>query len=239
MAFASLTIFGLYEYNPDVFSYLEVPMQLAKEDVIMEILAECSDFALVYPDYDIMKMLVGVWSRNEHLIWQRLAESEEIEYNPIENYDRYEESNRSVVNNSRGSANGRSTAVQADEQKSETNSTGVNNTQNTNSQVNGQTSYDSDLFKDTSRSNVNGVSSSQSMTGDSSKGSTVSTGATERSDSSENESAGNETFTSHIHGNIGVTQAADMLERFREVSQFCTVDYIVKSFKNRFCVQVY
>lgn len=237
--FASLSIFGLYEHNPAIFKNLTVPAQIDKEDVIGEIIAECSDFALIYPDYDIMAMLIGIWSRNERLIWQRLADSEEIEYNPIENYDRIEESNRSVVNNSRGSANGRSTAVQADEQKNETSSTGVNNTQNTNYQVNGQTSYDSDQFKNTSRADVNGESSSQSMTGDSSNGSTVSTGATERSDTSENESAGNETFTSHIHGNIGVTQAADMLERYREVSQFCTVDYIVNSFKNRFCVQVY
>lgn len=239
MAFASLSIFGLYEHNPAVFKNLTVPAQINKEDVIGEIIAECSDFALIYPDYDIMTMLIGIWSRNEHLIWQRLAESEEIEYNPIENYDRYEESNRSVVNNSRGSVKGNATSVQADEQKTDRTGTAVGSTQNGSTQTNGQTAYDSNTFKDTSRAVVNGENSSQTMTGDTSKGSSVSTGATERSDESENESAGNESFNSHIHGNIGVTQAADMLERYREVSKFCTVDYIVNSFKNRFCVQVY
>lgn len=239
MAFASLTIFGLYEHNPEIFSAMAVPTQLVKEDVIAEILAECSDFALIYPDYDIMKMLIGVWSRNERLIWQRLAESEEIEYNPIENYDRYEESNRSVVNNSRGSVKGNATSVQADEQKTDRTGTAVGSTQNGSTQTNGQTACDSNTFKDTSRAIVDGEQSSQTMTGDTSKGSSVSTGASERKDESENESAGNEAFSSHIHGNIGVTQAADMLERYREVSKFCTVDYIVNSFKQRFCVQVY
>ena len=36
MAFASLTIFGLYEFNPEIFSTMMVPTQIDKEDVIAE-----------------------------------------------------------------------------------------------------------------------------------------------------------------------------------------------------------
>lgn len=237
--FASLSIYGLYEYNNQIFDNLTLPEGMNKDDLIPLILTECSDFALIYPNYDFMKMLIGVWSHNEQQIWKRLYESELIEFNPIENYDRYESLTRAITSNSKGTLNGSASSVQTDAQQTETDSNSTTATNSNGEQVNGQTSYDSDTFKDTSRAQTEGNSNAANIASEKGTTNTTSAGNTERNDSTENESAGNEVVQSRIHGNIGVTQAADMLERYREVIPFCTYDYIVNSFRNRFCVQVY
>lgn len=237
--FASLSIYGLYEYNNQIFDNLTLPEGMEKDDLIPLILTECSDFALIYPNYDFMKMLIGVWSHNEQQIWKRLYESELIEFNPIENYDRYESLTRAITSNSKGTLKGSASSVQTDAQQTETDSNSTTATNSNGKQINGQTAYDSDTFKDTSRAQTEGNSNAANIASEKGTTNTTSAGNTERNDSTENESAGNEVVQSRIHGNIGVTQAADMLERYREVIPFCTYDYIVNSFKNRFCVQVY
>ena len=237
--FASLSIYGLYEYNMQIFDNLTLPEGMVKDDLIPLILTECSDFALIYPNYDFMKMLIGVWSHNELHIWNRLYESELIEFNPIENYDRYESLTRAITSNSKGSLKGSINSVQNDAQQTETDSNSTTATNSNGEQVNGQTAYDSNTFKDTSRAQTEGNSNAANIASEKGTTNTTSAGVTDRNDSTENESAGNEVVQSRIHGNIGVTQAADMLARYREVIPFCTYDYIVNSFKNRFCVQVY
>lgn len=207
MAFASLSIYGLYSYNPQIFDNLVLPAGLDRDLLVSDILTECSDFTLLYPNYDFMKMLIGVWSQKELLIWTRLHESETIEYNPIENYDRHESFSRSVS----GEASGESSA------NSKASSTGSGTSKA------GRTAYDSDSIKDVAQ--TDNINSDQSQ-GDSTESSSSST-------------SGVETVVNHTHGNIGVTTAQQMIEGYREVSKFCVYDYIVQSFKDRFCVQVY
>lgn len=49
-----------------------------------------------------------------------------------------------------------------------------------------------------------------------------------------------ETFTSYIHGNIGVTTSQQMLESELTLApKINTINYIVNSFKMRFCILVY
>lgn len=237
--FASLSIFGLYEYNRDVFANLTLPEGMTSDILIPKILSECSDFALIYPNYDFMKMMIGVWSTNEGHIWKRLYKSEMIEFNPIENYDRHESLTRAVTSNSKGTSKGNTSTVQTDNTEEQSENNSVTNSNSNGEQVNSQTAYDSDTLKDTSKARTESAGNSANVSSERGNSNATSAGTTDRNDSTENESAGNEVVTSHVHGNIGVTQAADMLERYREVIPFCTYDYIVNSFKNRFCVQVY
>lgn len=197
--FASLSILGLYQYDEGIFDNLELPDDIDRDILITEICTECSDFALLYPDYDFMRMLIGVWSRKEARIWSAMLESELVEYNPIENYDRYETITREVESASSGSSSG----------SAQSNATSTAS----------QTAFNSDTFKDTGRS--------------------TGTDSNSNTEQAAQESSGTESTTSHMHGNIGVTTAAQMLEGYREISNFSTYDFIVNSFKNRFCVQVY
>lgn len=204
---ASLSILGLYEWNEGIFDNLELPEGLDRDVVIPEIVTECADFCLLYPDYDFMRMLIGAWSKKEKRVWADLLKSESFEYNPIENYDRYEEITRSVegestasgTSSNTSSGNGSSTATGA------------------------QTAYNSIDFEDTGKTTSTSTSS----------------GTDSGTSSNESTSNGTETVNAHLHGNIGVTTAQQMIAGFREISDFCTVDFIVQSFKDRFCIQVY
>lgn len=205
--FASLSILGLYEYNEGIFDNLELPDGVDRDILIPEICTECSDFALLYPDYDFMRMLIGVWSKKEARIWAAMQESTEFEYNPIENFDRYEDISRSITSSSTGSSTGSSNVTE----QSNGTSTGS------------QTAFNTDTFKDTGKTTTQG------------SGSTT----TQSSDSAQQSGTGSETVTTHLHGNIGVTTAQQMIAGFREISNFSVYDFIVQSFKDRFCVQVY
>ena len=46
-------------------------------------------------------------------------------------------------------------------------------------------------------------------------------------------------FTTRVHGNIGVTTSQQMIEAQREVVKFCLTGYIIEEFTDRFCVGVY
>lgn len=207
MAFASLSVYGLFEYDNTLFDNLTVPTGMDKNLVISDILTECSDFCLLYPNFDFMKALIGVWSQKEQTIWQRLYESENITYNPIENYDRHE----SITRSTSSEASGESTA------NSKASSTGSGTSKA------GRTAYDSGSIKD--------VAQTDNINSDHSQG--------DSTESSSTSASGVETVVNHTHGNIGVTTAQQMIEGYREVSKFCVYDYILQSFKDRFCVQIY
>lgn len=204
---ASLSILGLYEWNEGIFDNLELPEGLDRDVVIPEIVTECADFCLLYPDYDFMKILIGVWSKKEKRVWEDLLRSETFDYNPIENYDRYEQITREVEGESTASGTNSST------------SSGTRNSTITGA----QTSYNDMTFANTG----------QTISGDTTNGTDSGTS------SNESNSNGSETVNAHLHGNIGVTTAQQMIAGFREISDFCTVDFIVQSFKDHFCIQVY
>ena len=240
--FASLSIYGLYSYDDSLFDNLVLPSAFTeqeRDDTIMTILERCSDLALLYPDFDFMKMLIGVWSRNELHIWNKLLESERIEFNPIENYDRHETLTRTIHSGSKeeDSRQSASAGHGSRQDSGSSGSTGANAGSSTG--TSGQTAYDSDTIKNTSRSV--GDTQSSSTSSEHHSGEAVENSSAQAAESGKRsvDSNGTETVLNHTHGNIGVTQAADMLARFREVSDFCTIDFIVESFRDRFCVQVY
>ena len=203
----NVSILGLYNFNEDIFSELLLPDGVDKDVLVPSILAECSDFNLLYPDYDFMRFMIGVWSKNEQDIWTAMQESTQLEYNPIENYDRYESITREV------------------ESTGTTEETATNENENSgNSEsVESRTAFNSNSFQDVSK-----VESESSGSGSSETNSSATT-----------TNSGTETVTNHMHGNIGVTTAQQMITGFREVSNFSVYDFIVNSFKNRFCIQIY
>lgn len=128
MARIKLTVVGLYNFNEDLFSLMQLPDGVNRDDLIMEILERAGDLGLLYPDYDFMHTMIGVWSRNEQHVWEKMLLTQTVEYNPIDNYDRTDSITRTV------------------ESSSESQST------------NSQTAFNSDSFKDTDRNNSSGSS---------------------------------------------------------------------------------
>lgn len=87
MATAMLTILGLYQYDNTIFDGMDVPVNVTKQNVINNILMECAELTVIYPDSDAMKDAIEYWSNAESHIWQQLQDTTEYQYNPIWNKD--------------------------------------------------------------------------------------------------------------------------------------------------------
>lgn len=87
---ATLSPLGLYNWDHTVFDLMQIPEALDKDTLVDNLLAETAELEVLYPNPVVFKNLVGVWSAKQIDIWNRLYTTTQYEYNPIENYNRYE-----------------------------------------------------------------------------------------------------------------------------------------------------
>lgn len=90
MASATMTLMGLYNYNTSLFDFLTLPEDIDKDTLIDNILLRSGDFEVLYPDFDFLKYSIGAWARKWQPTFERWITALQIEYNPLENYDRME-----------------------------------------------------------------------------------------------------------------------------------------------------
>lgn len=105
---ANLSVLGLYNWDDSIFDNLVIPDALDADIVTDNILAECAELEVLYPNPTVFKALIGVWSRKENPVWEKLYATTQYEYNPIENYNRYLEE---TVETDRSSSSGGSDTV--------------------------------------------------------------------------------------------------------------------------------
>lgn len=91
-----LTLIGLYNYEQqferDLFSSLTLPAGYDKPTFINSLLLEHGEKCVMYTDPAFMRSAIGIWSGKWQLELSRIFEALTAEYNPIYNYDRFEES---------------------------------------------------------------------------------------------------------------------------------------------------
>jgi len=86
-----VSITAVYAYDNTIFDELSIPQGMSKQTLVRNMLRELAELNLVYSDPEILKMFIRDWSAEKVSLWGRLWELAETEYNPIENYNRYEE----------------------------------------------------------------------------------------------------------------------------------------------------
>lgn len=98
MASATMNVLTLYNWTndhdePDIFRDFVVPEEVDKDVVVDAILLKAAPFEILYPDPDVLRQNIGVWSRSRIAIWNRWADSwtKAAEFNQLENFDRTEE----------------------------------------------------------------------------------------------------------------------------------------------------
>lgn len=84
-----LSINGLYISDPTIFEYFYLPTELEdmKQDIIDYICESCAELEIVYPDPNIMKNSIRIWSSRNLYKWTELYKTTQYEYNPIWNKD--------------------------------------------------------------------------------------------------------------------------------------------------------
>ena len=87
---ATMTLIGLYNFDDTIFENLTVPEDINKDTLIDNILMRSGDFEVMYPDPVFLKYSIGAWSRKWNPTIERWVKALKIDYNPLENYDRFE-----------------------------------------------------------------------------------------------------------------------------------------------------
>lgn len=84
---AVVTIWGLYAYDPTLFDDMYVPDGVVKSTLINTILLHCSGLEVLYTSAPFMKQAITFWSEANMENFQKMADTMNLEYNPIWNKD--------------------------------------------------------------------------------------------------------------------------------------------------------
>ena len=90
---ATLSVLGLYNFDSSLFDEMAYPSGFTSEEkqtVVGNILMECAELEFLFPDFTAAKQAIGIWSRLNVAVWERIFTAANLEYNPIENYNRTE-----------------------------------------------------------------------------------------------------------------------------------------------------
>ena len=229
---ALLSILGLYHSDSTLFDNMVLPEGMDNQTVIDAIIQDCMELEALYTSPSVMKLMIGIWSRREQPTFERIYRAELAEYNPIENYDRRQTDTREIEHSGDDITTGQNSASATGEAGTTTTGSG----QVSENSLHKYAAFDSGTLADQTKDERTGTSSNSQT-----EQSATTQSSTEniRHTLTHGENV-EETFTSYIHGNIGVTTSQQMLENELELApKINTINYVVNSFKMRFCILVY
>ena len=236
-----LDIMALYNHDQTLFSAFQVPTSITwvehgpdgdvthtesipytKQNIVDNILLECAELEVVYPDSDYMKLAIGTWSTKRLYTWQRIADVLYRKYDPFVNMNRHEW--RTTLENR--NLSGSETPNLTDRETR--NLAGTND-----STVTGNVN----AFNDSSANGVqrDKVTTDQDTT-DTGTVTSTHTGTVNTTDT------GTVTTTDdyHIEGDSAIRDAQDII-RLETEQRLANdlIDIIIEDFKKRFCLMVY
>lgn len=232
---ATLSILGLYNYQPAIFDSLTIPTSVDKETLIDNIIMEAAELELLFPNADILGRLIGNWSKTRLAAWNRMIGALDAEYNPIENSDRYEDHLEDYTRDLNESDNYTRDLKENDNYTR--NLTDSGNSNSSGSTQNSRTGYNSgDLQVTDSSSSEDHSDDSRSYTGSDDRNK----GYTGGDNRNKGFTGGDTRHTViHTHGNIGVTTNQRMVHAEVELRQTDIYSIIVNEFIDKFCIGVY
>ena len=208
---------ALLAWDETIFDNMTVPDDVSLADVVDHIIYKYGDSPLFTPDPAVIKFQIGRWSARRLPLWDRYKAAIELEYNPIENYDRHELNTRrpnltrtqggSYTDTHTGTVTNTNTGDTTD-QRAADNSSNWENYDKTN--VN---------LTDTATNNLTDTRTYNNMT---------------------EAETGTDTNESRIHGNIGVTTSQQMLASELDlIPRLDLIDYIADDWHSEFCLAIY
>lgn len=86
----NMSLFGLYYYDPSIFDDMVLPDQLDKDVLINNLVLECAEMTILYPNADMIKQAIGYWSQMRIHAWERMQTVLYEKYDPFINIKRDE-----------------------------------------------------------------------------------------------------------------------------------------------------
>lgn len=91
MALAKWTLIGMYQYDDTIFNDMILPTGIDADLFKQSLLMEKGEFEVLYPNPDFMRHSIQLWSAKWFRTFSEWLKGTQAQWNPIYNYDRYEE----------------------------------------------------------------------------------------------------------------------------------------------------
>lgn len=247
-----LTLWGIYQYDNTLFSEIILPAGLDKDTLVNLIFSKTGDLYPYYQVPQILKQNINFWFMRRRYDFEQMYKAYTSEYNPIENYNRYEDLNRAYKNSGSDSTvrdyESKDKATGEEETIGNT-KTDSNTTTDTNSigvDIESVSAYNaSDFSNRTKHDTTDHTTTTGTATGttaDSTTSNTNNESSTEGIDNSTTTygAVRDEKENNHVHGNIGITTTQAMIES--ELNMRMNYDLyamIVSLFEHEFIVEIY
>lgn len=221
---SKLTLIGIHNYSKGaIWDDIRLPDGYDKEILVNEILKQCGEFSVIYPDQDFLKVQIEQFFKKWYHNFDRWMKANNFDYEALYNLDvkatRTEEG-ENYENGSKTSNDSRTTSG---------NNTGSSSGYNEN--IHSKAAYDSVNFQNTEKDN-----GSSSMNSSGSSTETSSENGTEVTSGNSNHKI---TVEEYRRGNQGITQSQEMLLSEFNAWRFNIYNQIADIFASEFCVTVY
>lgn len=208
---ATMTLIGLYNYDNTLFDSLTLPDGITKTMVTSAILTRSGEFEVLYSDLDFNKNMIGFIGQKWYDTFKKWYDALQIEYDPLYNYDRFEEWTDSGTDTGTVGNSGNSTSSETSSGSGQTD-TFVN-------------AYDNNSLVE------DGQSKSQQSAESSGKDTTENTETRNLATSG--------SHSGHMYGNIGVTTSQQMLQSELDIAEWNLYEHIADVFVRELCIPVY
>lgn len=226
---------ALLAWDPDIFANMVLPEGIEAADVEDHIIYKYGDAPLFSPDPDTVKFYIGRWSKRRLPLWERYKAAIELEYNPIENYDRNEYSKFT-----HGKSTAHTGTITDTPSGTITDTPSGTITDSVDSTIEQQRAADnSSTFEPMDKEINSGKTNERTYTGYKEERS-YQNYHEERTFNNTDTDSGDDITDSRIHGNIGVTTSQQMLiSELDLIPRLDLIDYIADDWHSEFCLQIY
>ena len=90
-----IKFYNLWElYEHDLFDNIKLPEKIDKETLVNTIFMKCATYSPLYHEHDLFVNMINSWFLTWYDTFDKIVNVLEEEYNPLYNYDRFEDIDR-------------------------------------------------------------------------------------------------------------------------------------------------
>lgn len=247
MSAAKMTLIGLQKYmndfDDDLFKNMVLPEDVDKDILTNNILLRGGEFEVLYADPHFLQDAITLWSKKWLRTFTKWVEALDIEYNPLENYDRKEDwsdtLNKGIKTNARRDYGNTRTFDNQDQRTLDTVDERTADLTDVNEEE--VSAYDASTYQPSKKNTLDqGGTDTTTHTGTDTMNytGTVTDEYGEGTSGSETENS-KTVRDGRIHGNIGVTTSQQMLEAELQVAEWNLYEHITDLFLSEFIIPIY
>lgn len=259
MASAKLTLIGMYNWDNTLFNDLTLPTGIDKDLFINSLMLQGGEFEVLYPDPDFLKQSIKVWGNKWFRTFSEWYKGTLAEWNPIHNYDRYEDSQddelRLYNRNTTADYDDKRSTDMTDKRTADHKEKSTLDNKDTTSQLSVSetehqvAAYDSNTYQASSKDLIKNGASELAHTGSVENATSgTDTNNTYGTDTVKHKGTladvtGRDNNTNkhkaHLYGNIGITSSSSMLAEFYSIAEWNLYQHMSDVFISELLIAVY